>query len=139
MVHIKYMFYEFLLNGWERNEPHLSGDLLGSKIRNWWFAQVEVEAKIEKKARRDHKSCDKKTETRFKITSFLTENIWFTGIVQFHAFYQSCLYPWTDYPIEAWFEIVSRDPRTSGFGNTLTKWFKSNGGFNLSLNMFSKD
>jgi len=26
-----------------------------------------------KKARRDHKSCDKKTETRFKITSFLTE------------------------------------------------------------------
>ena len=92
-----------------------------------------------KKARRDHKSCDKKTETRFKITSFLTENIWFTGIVQFHAFYQSCLYPWTDYPMEPWFEIVSRAPRTSGFGNTLTKWFKSNGGFNLSLNMFSKD
>ena len=96
-------------------------------------------SKNRKKARRDHKSCDKKTETRFKITSFLTENIWFTGIVQFHAFYQSCLYPWTDYPMEPWFEIVSRAPRTSGFGNTLTKWFKSNGGFNLSLNMFSKD
>ena len=75
MVNIKCMFYEFLRMDEKGNESHLSGKLY-QRGRDKVFGEIGIlpkfnlKQKLKKKARRDHKSCDKKTETRLKITSF---------------------------------------------------------------------
>ena len=57
----------------KRTNPICLATCTGRRFEIGDLPKVKLRQKLKKKARRDHKSCDKKTETRFKITSFLTE------------------------------------------------------------------